>query len=229
MENKVITQLTKTLSHLKRKRQYGHPPIYVLTIPEAEHRRLKTKRKLEAMGIKSTALFGVSKYQEDFQDCCLADMSAPIGLSKGAMAVAMTHIQAWAKVIRENLGPVIILEDDAIPQIDDINQIGETMSNIPPDWEFAVLHSWGADPKHGTDLQEFGNRYWWRTSYPSNTLAAYALTEAGARQLIRHCVPYFRPIDEMVQKACGSLRAYQVKVPLFNADYSMGSILNDEN
>lgn len=199
-------------------------PVWVLTISEGEHRFLTTEKRLAALDIEVTAVLGVSKFETDFRERCFCEAEGD-GLTDGAVAVAMSHLHAWGRLVREDVPAVILLEDDCMPQAG-LEEMVTALAALPDDADFAVLHSWGQDEAHKEDID---NPYWWRTRFCSNTLMASYITQRGARQLLKSCLPYWQPIDQMVQAACRDprLHAYQIRQPIFNGDYNMGSLLND--
>ena len=204
-------------------------PIRILTIPEGKHRLLRTQERLELFGIThAKPFFGISKFESGFQRHCLYDPTDgdSSGLTDGAIACAMTHIHMWSYIIRKELSACLILEDDEAIEAESLALMEKIFAALPSDAHLAICHSWGVDEAIKID---FGNPHWWRTRKCSNTASAYYLTNAGARRLLRSCIPYWQPIDQMIQAACTDpeMNAYQVKQPLFNQDYTMGSLINE--
>ena len=211
----------------KKKQALLQHEVWVLTIDEGKHRYLKTRQRLNELGIGVRPFHGVSRYEKRPEGHSLHTAEPGYTLSDGAIAVGMSHIFLWSEVVRSGLPGVIVLEDDAIPQ-SQYSEMVEAFDTLPL-CDFASLHSWGVTLQE-TDTREISNPHWWRTRHCANTLVAYYVSAEGALKLLRSCIPFWQPIDQMVQKACSTpgFRAFQVKTPLFNADYTMGSLINDD-
>ena len=60
---------------------------------------------------------------------------------KSVMGIGLSHIHVTKKIYDSGVEMALILEDDAFPIVDNLNeQIIKTLSEVPDDWEIIRLH-----------------------------------------------------------------------------------------
>lgn len=114
-------------------------------------------------------------------------------LNKGEIACYLSHMDAWQKIIENQLDFAIVLEDD-VNLIGDLNSVVTLVNTLPTDWDYIKLaeHS---RTRHVVHRQQFDS--YQRVTY--NKIPARACAQiislSGAKKLLSQCDKILRPVD----------------------------------
>jgi GR25 family glycosyltransferase involved in LPS biosynthesis len=133
-----------------------------------------------------------------------------IDLTKEEIAVALSHIRVWKKIVEENLLYALILEDDVFFErgfAESINQIWKELPDKRDDGvRFDFLYLSFHEVNHGTEKESFSKNLfrpkrglWW--------LSGYVLSIEGAKKLLRE-LPVSGPVDLWMNHKFAQLDVY---------------------
>lgn len=119
-------------------------------------------------------------------------------LKPGEKGCYISHIWCWQRIVEQKLDFALILEDDFIIQTD-LQALLDTLSALKKPWHYIKL----AMPNKPQPVLQ---REALNTSYilvhykkhPVSTVAQ-AVSLAGAQLLLNQAVPFYRPVDVMLQ------------------------------
>ncbi len=120
-----------------------------------------------------------------------------IRMTEQEIAVALSHLKAWRKIVAENIPYVLIMEDDVFFEASFAEQLNRTWRVLPAarsdGSRFDTLYlsyrevACGARRRSvSSDLVRVSGGYWW--------LSGYVLSQAGARRLL-DSLPITGPVD----------------------------------
>ena len=103
----------------------------------------------------------------------------------GAWGVYRSHMAIIERCLNENVGRILVLEDDAIPVSDFGSRVREFLSNLPDDWQLAYL---GGQTNHFNQREHPPRVVNDHVIIPwsCNRLHAFALTSAGMKIVYKH-------------------------------------------
>ena len=121
-------------------------------------------------------------------------------LTRGKVAVTMSHLRLW-QIVKEDIGSALILEDD-VKVLDGFREtLAHILCEVPEDYHFIYLY---AHPRYFRPDRSAnhipGKQYVMRHSFTYCRLA-YVVTTEGARRLIDHFRTLFDHGDMMISKA----------------------------
>lgn len=179
--------------------------IYVISLRNAIVRRERMARMLDSLGIAYEIVDAVdghvldlSKYKDRLDDKRTAERRG-IGLVRGEIGCFLSHYNLWERMVADNVGQAIILEDDVILSSDFIHIINFVQTL---EWRWDVIR-FSATFKRRIDrvICPIDNRYRLvRYTSPAEDTAAYAMSLRGARVLCKHCYMMSRPIDNLYEE-----------------------------
>jgi len=125
-------------------------------------------------------------------------------LSRGKLAVSMSHLRLWKRIVKEHIPLARILEDD-VKVLDGFPEtLACILSEVPEDHHFVYLYS---HPRHchpnRPDNHLPGKQYVMGYSYTCSRLA-YVVNTEGARRLIAYFRTLFDHGDVMINRAIES-------------------------
>ena len=121
----------------------------------------------------------------------------PVSMSPAEIAVALSHLKVWRRIVEEKIPYALILEDDIIFEKDFATKANQAWCELPrpPAGEspFDVLYFSYSPVEHGVEKQDFSaslyrpiRGLWW--------LSAYVVSYEGARRLLK-ALPICGPVD----------------------------------
>ncbi|MBC6437252.1 MAG: glycosyltransferase family 25 protein [Rhodobacteraceae bacterium] len=116
-------------------------------------------------------------------------------LTRPEIGCYLSHIKAWKAIVAGDHQGGFVFEDDLLVT-GDLAGVSEALARDYGGWDIAKLFSLKPIALRGLprDLVA-GYRIGWPVRVPATTLG-YAITRAGAEQLLACVPPFFRPIDE---------------------------------
>lgn len=210
---------------------YDH--VYVLSVAAADHRRKQFKERFD--GLQYDFFYGADKDRFSLEQLIadgifqetLARQRHRFGktLRPGEIACSWSHRMIYEDMLAKGYARVLILEDDAVPDLNALQNIANALSELPADAEL-VFWGWGKNGtrgwggrwkqltyhvQHALGLLKWNhriirnlyarphNRYWKRAGFHDFTYA-YALSAAGAQKLI--------PLQTPIQYIADNLLAH---------------------
>jgi glycosyl transferase family 25 len=191
------------------------PPVYVISLDRTAGRYASFLARNSHLGEIARAR-AVDGDTLDRADLCARGLLQPdTAYSNGALGCALSHACIW-QVVAGSKGPWTIAEDDAIFRADFHDAAARVVASLPPDWDF-VLWGWNFNSILCIDLlpgitpcaliadqaQLRQNIAGFQESrvpaipvklLRSHGAPAYSVSPAGARKLLRLCLP-IRPVD----------------------------------
>lgn len=128
----------------------------------------------------------------------IRDRAVSISMSREEIAVALSHISAWRRLVSENRSYALILEDDVFFESGFAEQFNRTWHELPNDRDsgnpqFDLLYVSFREVERGAQhvicsqhVRRPLKGYWW--------LSGYVLSNAGARKLLQ-LLPVTGPVD----------------------------------
>lgn len=196
--------------------------IFVLSLPRLHDRIAHINTALQGLNyeffwgvdkentsieqLKTDALYNSSQYQEFYKK--------PEEMALGMLCCSLGHLQIYEYIVKNKIERTLILEDDAIPDIQALNAFPDIIKELPADWELFYL-GYEKNEKHGrkekikkkyyqlfnSHAQLKMNRDMFKKFYPekiSNHIAhagfhdcthAYSISLNGAEKLNRYQKP----------------------------------------
>jgi glycosyl transferase family 25 len=121
--------------------------IFVITLERAKERQARVTKDLD--GLKFQFHPGADKNQLDFaaleRDGVLSQAAAQrnsrVGkaLKPGEVGCALSHRQIWEETVRQGWKRVLVFEDDACTVPEALPELGEALTELPPDFDLAYL------------------------------------------------------------------------------------------
>lgn len=187
--------------------------VFVISLARATERRLAIESHLISIGMEFElvdAVDGKSMSEEILQHRVLSASTTELGrpLSDEEIGCALSHQLIYQKLVANDDGPYLILEDDAeVSQA--LLEILRRLDQFPKDWELINFCS-------GSRLDGFGEPIWdiyragnFRGS-PSSTVC-YLLNVSGARKLLKYALPLRLTADALTGRtALTGVRVYGV-------------------
>jgi glycosyl transferase family 25 len=178
------------------------PPIWVVSLERAAHRRAFVRQAFAAAGLDFElvdAVDGTSLTADDRRAYsrmrALYDLGR--GLSAGEVGCALSHLSLLRRLVDEDLPDALIVEDDVAPgpQLERLLLTRERMLSRCDVVTFCRL-SRTAEPVPVMDLGE-GIRL---VSYRGMPFGAqcYLITREAARRVLAHAFPISLPFDELL-------------------------------
>lgn len=227
--------------------------VLVVTVPRFRDRQEKVQQRLQ--GIPFDFFFGTDK--NELKDEFLAsnyryerkNTLSPghyyKPMNTGEIACSLSHRQVYQAMIDHQWERVLILEDDVVPDPEQLQTLGACLEELPPDWELFYLgylkndritagkriqHYWyrlvaalglGKLPLKMVRNMLPGNYspHLWRAGFHDCT-HAYAISLSAARKLLTAQTPVVYRADNLLSALTlrGELQAFASKRFLFNQE-----------
>ena len=148
-----------------------------------------------------------------------------INLTKEEIAVALSHIKIWEKIVFEKLSYVLVLEDDIFFENDfdsKLNQIWRELpknSNNKPKFDLLYLSFWEVD--HGVKKEYFSKNIF-RPIRGLIWLSGYVLSYSGAKMLLNE-LPVYGPVDVWINHMFKKLQVFASRISIINQRENMKS------
>ncbi|MBS1752581.1 MAG: glycosyltransferase family 25 protein [Ferruginibacter sp.] len=237
--------------------------VLVVTIPRLTMRHQAIQQNL--LGLDFEFFYGADKMEIDFEkaktDGTYDEASAKKlqrqgkALNHGELACSLTHRLVYAAMIKNSWKRVLILEDDAIPLLATINQLPETLQELPANWELVYL----GYLKHekvtmGLKVKQFLYKIasalgimTWSYKMVSNLLPkpyskhlrkagfhdcthAYAVTQQAAAKLLNAQTPVVYRADDLLSSTImkGELNAFVTEPKFFDQEIFRNASISSE-
>jgi glycosyl transferase, family 25 len=121
--------------------------IFVVSVPRFADRHKKVTENLQ--GLKFDFFWGADKLQLDLENAkqngIYDDVKArqkqrqgkPLNI--GEIACSLSHRMLYSEMIKHKWQRVLILEDDVLPQYDDLNKLPLVIKELPTNWELVYF------------------------------------------------------------------------------------------
>jgi len=227
--------------------------VLVVTVPRFKDRQEKVKQRLE--GISFDFFYGADKngFTEDFirqqyhynKKNTLAPGYYFKPLNTGEIACSLTHRMVYQAMIDNNWQKILILEDDVVPDYEQLDTLAACLKELPPDWELLYLgYLKNEKITTGKRLQQFWytvmavtgfskipvkmvrNRlprhfspHLWKAGFHDCT-HAYAISLSAAKKLLTAQTPVTYSADNLLTAGVlkGEIKAFASKNFLFNQE-----------
>jgi glycosyl transferase family 25 len=160
-------------------------------------------------------------------------------LSRGQLGCALSHRQIYADIVDRQLDRALILEDDALPNVENLSSVDSVLAQLPSDWDFLYLYALRARETPWLDWKirymypmlnafrirrypmaairrEHSRRYSpnLRVAGQHWSAIAYAITRSTADRMLRLQTPVTTVADDVTRMICATdgLKAF-VSVP----------------
>lgn len=121
--------------------------IFVVTLPRFNDRQQQMNEHLK--GLPFEYFYGADKLELNYEEA-KANGTYDEGRAKqlqrrgkvlntGEIACSLSHRNVYAAMIKEGWQRILILEDDALPLYDRLEQLKDTINELPADWELVYL------------------------------------------------------------------------------------------
>lgn len=227
--------------------------VLVLTVPRFKERQEKVKQRLS--GIRFEFFFGADKQElsESFiREQYRFDKKNTLApgyyfkpMNSGEIACSLSHRMIYQAMIDQQWKRVLILEDDVVPDHQQLSLLGDCLNELPADWELFYLGylknqkiSFGSTLKQGWYrimaalgwskistamikqlLPKSFSKHLWRAGFHDCT-HAYALSLEGAKKLLAAQTPVIYRADNLLTALVlkKELKAFSSKHFLFNQE-----------
>lgn len=146
-------------------------------------------------------------------------------LKPGEKGCYISHIWCWQQIVAQQLDFALILEDDFIVN-GDLAGLLNYVSGLSSDWHFLKL---AMPNKQQKIIQASASAPWQKVAFVKNPVSTVAqvVSYSGAQRLLASAVPFYRPIDVMLQHTFElGIRAEAVWPLIFKPDLSFESNIN---
>lgn len=227
--------------------------VFVVTVPRFRDRQEKVRRRLEGIGFEFfygadketlTDDFIAREYHYDKKNSLAVRQYFP-PLNPGELACSLSHRMIYQAIVENDWKRVLILEDDVVPDPDNLVLLRDCLAELPPDWELFYLgylknenRSAGSRIKQGwySFMARLGmshlplgmirnrlprpySRHLWRAGFHDCT-HAYAVSLSGAKKLLAAQSPVTQRADNLLSLLVlqNRVRAFATKKFLFNQE-----------
>ena len=178
-------------------------PFWVVNLPREKERRRFMEDQLERFGVTYEIVAAVDGQKLTEDD--LSSYSSRLALEHlkreltlGEIGCALSHINLWERILREDIPEAIILEDDTrLGKA--FFEVLENRDKFPQGYELINFGTEAATKPFGdyvADIYRCANY-----SDQAYMASAYLLTYEGARKLVNLVRPFYMPIDDFMSVA----------------------------
>jgi len=122
-------------------------------------------------------------------------------LSHAQICITITHIEIYKKILENKFKLCLILEDDALLDIDFLKKLNYYIDNLPNDFDIGFINS-GC----GMHIKDTNNeQIWYKFNY-SRTCCAYLITDIACKKLIDSIIPFNDAIDHELNAQINKLK-----------------------
>lgn len=180
-----------------------YPDIYIVHFSELKERKEKIIKDLSEWPekIEFVEEFHRDKISEELKkeyylkdDKKIKELTG--FLSNAEIACAISHLEIYKKIIAKNQEYALVLEDDAIPEKNFIEQFKENLKNTPENWDIIYMGQGCGDDfiKEKLKTAKKINNFCYEIN-SSNCAEAYLIKKTTAKKLIQNMIPFSLPID----------------------------------
>lgn len=183
------------------------PPVWVVSLERATDRRAFVREVFEPLRIPYEIVDAVDGYALD--DRQLAQCSELRALFRygerlrpGILGCSLSHLEAYRRMVSEDIPEVVIVEDDARPS-PDFGRVLTELEAVPSDCDVLTFHSlfeWAAPTPVNDSIIAGKYRICTFGRTPMGT-QAYLITQAAARRVLKVAYPVCLPSDELLFRA----------------------------
>lgn len=141
-----------------------------------------------------------------------------VNLSKEEIAVALSHVKIWQKIVDENQSYSLILEDDVFFEREFANSVNQIWQELPVNRydgsKFDLLYLSFREVDRGMEKEHYSKSLfkpirglWW--------LSGYILSYSGAKKLLNE-LPIHGPVDLWINHKFSKLDVYSTKNSIIN-------------
>jgi len=227
--------------------------VLVVTVPRFKDRQEKVKQRLE--GISFEFFYGADKnelteefisnnYRYDKKNTLSPGYYFKL-LNTGEIACAFSHRMVYQAMVDNNWQKVLVLEDDVVPDYNQLGLLDDCLKELPPDWELFYLGylkndklTFGKRIKNAiyllmsalglskipagmikNGLPKKFSAHLWRAGFHDCT-HTYAVSKSAARKLLAAQTPVHYRADNLLTALVlkDELKAFAVKKFLFNQE-----------
>ncbi|MGQ0738904.1 MAG: glycosyltransferase family 25 protein [Bacteroidota bacterium] len=245
-----MTVITKDINNLL---QSHFDKVLVLTVPRFKERHEKIKQRLA--GISFEFFYGTDKNEltEEFisrnytynKKNSLAVSYYFKALNGGEIACSLSHRMIYGAMINNNWQKVLVLEDDVVPDYEQLTLLSNCLNELPEDWELFYLgylknnkltargkikQTWYKIMTvlglSRIEMKMVENRlpknfsaHLWKAGFHDCT-HAYAVSLSGAKKLLAAQTPVRYRADNLLTASVlkGEIKAFASKTFLFNQE-----------
>jgi glycosyl transferase family 25 len=176
---------------------------YCISLKRATERREKSKQECQKLGLPFefiTAIDGKTLTNNEIIETGYNEVLAKKlrnkyqsrGLSHTDIAIALSHLKVYKKIIENQTPIALILEDDAVFNFDK-KYLNKILTELPNDWEICLLFHGGLCKKFSGHIYKF--------KVPPGFLVCYLLTLKGAEKLLKLSRPLRLCSDTLTGRA----------------------------
>lgn len=133
-------------------------------------------------------------------------------LTHGEVGCYLSHVRVWNMLVDQNMGRVLICEDDIIWRPDTNKIADKFMSEVPDDWDIIHFHSnvrVGSGHKNDIERKQLSEHVW-KGCNEGEGAVCYAITKRGARFLLSKAFPIRYAVDGVINR---------LTLPKWSAEY----------
>lgn len=237
-------------NNLKLLNQY-YDKIYVISVKAAEDRRQRFKERFAGMDF--SFFFGADKNNLSVKELIDKNIYSEELTKKhhrytktmmpGEIACAWSHKMIYEELIRNNYSRVLIFEDDALPDTNNLSRIPQILAELPADCEL-MMWGWGknGEPSYFKKLNyhflhAVGLLKWDHTvinnlfakPFSSHLKKAGFHDYAHAYGITRSCAEKFLQMQTPIQYIADNLLAYAVAKKIANGYIAYPPVILHDN
>jgi glycosyl transferase family 25 len=180
------------------------PPIWVISLSSAAERRRFVVEGFGGLNIPFELVEAVdgntlsaAQWGSYSRRRALLEIGRP--MSRGELGCALSHLQLYERMQRDDVARAVIVEDDVTPTADLLPVLRE-LHRVPDDWDVITLHSLfeASDPQPVTDDVIAGRFRVCRYRRAVFGTQCYVITRAGAARAMSAAQPLAMPLDELL-------------------------------
>lgn len=215
LKNCVVRTHTNTINQIE---------VYVISLMDSESSQSRRERIQESLKGIDYHFFSAVNGKKLHKDAPLRNVIAKdANLNDGQIGCIISHVELWKKLMADQVKCAIILEDDAIVNMDVFTTVKDYANNVSFDMIF-LGHCFESQGNWVRD-----NLY--KSVYPRCT-HGYMVTKTGLMKLMNwiNNSKISQPIDEelAMEIQSGRLESYSVFPSLITTDETFKSTINDE-
>ena len=217
------------------------PEIFVVNLKQDIQKRQHMIQKLDVLPFRYTfieAVFGKElpqKYIDTIYDESRAVREFGRSLSRGEIGCALSHIGIYKKMVAENIGIGVVLEDDADIHPDFISVLN-TMHKLPEQWEILLLGYYSNTRSERMSIASYRGKKPVTGSIECVRLVetafgthGYMITRSGAEKMLRNIHKIVKPIDHYTgTEHYLNMYAVRPRVVTLNETFKQMGCINDD-
>jgi glycosyl transferase family 25 len=193
------------------------PPFWVISLQRAKRRRAFVHSTCASLGIEPVVIDAVDgRALTAEQLAAYSELRAAYSygrsLRRAEIAIALSHLTVWQRMVDEHVDEVLVLEDDVRPERALLDVLA-VRAELPEDADVVTMHSlfgWSAPRPVSPELVP-GYRLCTYERTPMGT-QAYLLRLRAAQRLVDVARPIRLPADELVFRPHpAGLRVYGIE------------------